>query len=314
MKNSSIVAIQRKQKVAYSKIDFADFITSKNSDDIIELNIEKTHMITHTLPKIDRCCKVNELNGRNIEYDGIDNMERIECDISKNDFVEKFVNKRQSVIMVGCQESWKAKHWTIENLLDKYNGSLIWETVYQKNVETVKIKEYLQSNEVKNLIDSGFFVKIFHKLPKNWLIKEEVENKELLLELIEGYALPKPMPECEFQKYNMEGKGERYLMLATGGTGIPSYYFNSNEYRNAVKFSYSFWLGTKMHIDPEYTDAFNALISGSKWWVSLPRDLYEFRDEFSCDPQCSEPSDNFHRQTGAWFIHILPQIRYESCM
>ena len=65
-----------------------------------------------------------------------------------------------------------------------------------------------------------------------------------------------------------------------------------------------------MHIDPEYTDAFNALISGSKWWVSLPRDLYEFRDEFSCDPKCSDLSDNFHQRIGTWFIHILPQIRY----
>ena len=65
-----------------------------------------------------------------------------------------------------------------------------------------------------------------------------------------------------------------------------------------------------MHIDPELTDAFNALISGSKWWASLPADLYEFRDDLTCDPQCSEPFDNFHRQTGVWFIHIMPQIRY----
>ena len=217
--DSNIVAIQRKRMVAYSKIDFADLIVSKNSDDTIVLNIEKTDMITHTFPKIDRCCKVNELNGRNIEYDGIDNLDRIKCDISKNDFIEKYVNKRQSVMMVGCQESWKAKHWTIENLLDKYNDSLIWETVYQKNVEAQKIKEYLQSHEVKKLINSGYFVKIFQKLPKVWLIKA-LENKQLLLELIEGYTLPKPMPECEFQKYHMVGKGDRYLMLATGGTGI----------------------------------------------------------------------------------------------
>ena len=65
-----------------------------------------------------------------------------------------------------------------------------------------------------------------------------------------------------------------------------------------------------MHMNPEKTDAFNALISGLKWWVSLPKDFYEFEDHFTCDPQCSDPFDNFHRQTGAWFIHILPQIRY----
>ena len=64
-----------------------------------------------------------------------------------------------------------------------------------------------------------------------------------------------------------------------------------------------------MHIDPEWSDAFNALILGEKWWVSLPKDLYEFKEEFSCDPKCSDPLDNFQR-IGAWFIHIMPQIRY----
>ena len=103
--------------VAYSKIDFADLINSNNSENSIELNIEKSHMITHTFPKIDLCCKVNGLNGKNIEYDDIDNLERIQCDISKNEFIEKYVNKRKIVMMIGCQDSWKAKNWTIEYLL-----------------------------------------------------------------------------------------------------------------------------------------------------------------------------------------------------
>ena len=65
-----------------------------------------------------------------------------------------------------------------------------------------------------------------------------------------------------------------------------------------------------MHIDPLLADAFQALISGEKWWVSLPKDLYEFRDEFMCDSLCSDVPNNFHRIVGVWFIHIMPQIRY----
>ena len=68
-------------------------------------------------------------------------------------------------------------------------------------------------------------------------------------------------------------------------------------------------LGTEMHIDPEYTDAFNALISGEKWWVSLPKDLYEFKDELTCDNLCSDVPHNFQSLVGVWFIHIMPQIR-----
>ena len=144
--------------VAYSKIDFGDLILSKNLDESILLNIKKSDMITHTFPNIDRCCKVNELNGRNIEYDGIDNLDRIRCDISKNEFLEKYVRKSQPVMMLGCQDGWKAKNWSAEYLLDKYNNSLIWECAY-------------------------------------------------------AY-------ECEYQNYNMVGRGDRYLMLSNGGSGI----------------------------------------------------------------------------------------------
>ena len=119
-KNNSITGIQPKQMLVYSKIDFADFILSNESDDTIVLNIENTHNIHHTFPKIDRCCKMIE---KSVKYDGIDNMERINCDISQTEFTEMYVNKREAIMMVGCQESWKAKNWTIENLLNRYNYS-----------------------------------------------------------------------------------------------------------------------------------------------------------------------------------------------
>jgi hypothetical protein len=39
-----------------------------------------------------------------------------------------------------------------------------------------------------------------------------------------------------------------------------------------------------MHNDPDVTDAYNGLISGHKWWLYLPKDFYEFSDEWMCDP------------------------------
>ena len=64
-----------------------------------------------------------------------------------------------------------------------------------------------------------------------------------------------------------------------------------------------------MHVDPEHTDAFNALIEGEKWWITMPKDLYEFKEEFSCLDTCSVRPNNYYRTTGVWNIHILPQIR-----
>lgn len=69
-----------------------------------------------------------------------------------------------------------------------------------------------------------------------------------------------------------------------------------------------------MHMDPDATDAFNSMSMGSKWWVALPIDFYEFfyYDDWKCDASCSSPPVDFRNKVGAWFMHILPQIRYAS--
>ena len=64
-----------------------------------------------------------------------------------------------------------------------------------------------------------------------------------------------------------------------------------------------------MHVDPTHTDAFNALLKGQKWWVSMPKDLYEYPEELTCLKTCSDGVKNFYHSVGLWFTHILPQIR-----
>ena len=226
-KNNVIAGIQPKPMLAYSKIDFADFKPTNKSDDTIIINLENSHNIYHTFPKIDRCCK---MNGKRIKYDGIDNMERIKCDMPQNEFTEKYVNKREAIMMTGCQEKWKAKNWTIENLLNRYNYISInetevkyfmWQSSYQKNHETKTYNANLRSNEMKKMIDNRYLVKVFNRLPKGeigWSRYNGTEYKQNMIELMEEYAFPKPMPEDIFQKYHVDSD-QSYLMLATAGTG-----------------------------------------------------------------------------------------------
>ena len=118
----------------------------------------------------------------------------------------------------GCQTEWKASNWTIENLLDRYE---FWPTFHQKTINSKwSGKTMLKSNEVKNLIESGHFVKIFPKLPKNlkgWTGHKATEVK-LMLDLIDEYSVPRPMPEDEFYKYHVD-TDQAYFGLATAGTG-----------------------------------------------------------------------------------------------
>ena len=167
-----IVAFQPQIGIAFSKIDFEDFVVSNNSTDVMILNLNLKNMIDHTYPKIDRCCKLKK---RNINYDGIDNMKRIHCNISKEEFTKIYVNQRESIMMKGCQTNWKAKNWTIENLLNRYNNISVdeneqfyfqWQVFYQKTINGPLRKEKITSNQLQHLINAGFFVKVFLQLPK----------------------------------------------------------------------------------------------------------------------------------------------------
>ena len=173
MTELDIVGFQPQLGIAFSKIDFKDFVVSNNSADVMILNLNLKNMIDQTFPKIDRCCK---LNNRKIEYDGIDNMKRIDCDLSKEEFTAKYVNRREAIMMKGCQTNWKAKNWTIENLLDRYNNITIddktdyhfpWDTWHQATTHGSSKNEIFTSSQVKNLINAGSFVKILLQLPKS---------------------------------------------------------------------------------------------------------------------------------------------------
>ena len=232
----NIVALQPRQEMTYSKIDFADFVPSNYSEDVIILNLKNNHNIDHTFQKIDKCCK---LNGKNVEYDGIDNMERIDCKMSRKEFTEKFVNRREAVIMKGCQTDWKARNWTIQNLLDRYhslndeqNAYFTWTTAFQKTIDGEIEEENLTSNDVKNAINSGYSLKVFQRLMKNFKgwVEEEYVIKYLKLDLLDEYSYPMPMPNDECYNYHVNSD-QAYLMLATPGTGT-----------HLVKFRYDFHL------------------------------------------------------------------------
>ena len=84
----------------------------------------------------------------------------------------------------------------------------------------MKYSKDLKSKEVKYLINKGYFVKVFQSLPKSEIgwIYGKTEYKQYMLELMEEYAFPEPMPEDLFQKYHTVSD-QAYLMLATAGTG-----------------------------------------------------------------------------------------------
>ncbi len=62
-------------------------------------------------PEVNRCCKIPPPD---YEFSDYYNLERIDCNISKEDFFHEYIRKRNPVFLRGCEETWRAKNWTIE--------------------------------------------------------------------------------------------------------------------------------------------------------------------------------------------------------
>ncbi len=96
---------------AFATIDFADLVPNKSGRVVIRTEPD-SKKIMHTLPKLDRCCK---LNGKVPWYDGFDNFKRMSCnDISPENFENQYIKKRDVVLLRDCMDGWKAWNWNIK--------------------------------------------------------------------------------------------------------------------------------------------------------------------------------------------------------
>ena len=78
--------------------------------------------------EIDNCCPHNEnFDFESVKKDIKDDLERISCDIPKEEFFIKYVKRQQPVILLNCSSEWRAqRYWTAENLFKHGNGEMTW--------------------------------------------------------------------------------------------------------------------------------------------------------------------------------------------
>ena len=143
------------------------------------------------------------------------------------------------------------------------------------------------------------------------------------LDLLDEFQTPSPFPKDKFIELDLPND-LTYAMFSSTMTGTQALVID--EFPSVIRILQVFsfcknyllldfnmhllYLGTGMHSDLLYTDSFNGLLKGKKWWVLMPRDIYEFPQDYSCLKHCSEElSLNYHNDVKLWFLHILPQLR-----
>ena len=102
--------------INFSKIRFKEgHLNQTNRVILIRIRDNKKGSISHTPISIDRCCRpfMVEPNILSIK----DEIPRAPCNMTKEDFILKYVRKRLTVIFRGCQNSWRARKWTFEGTL-----------------------------------------------------------------------------------------------------------------------------------------------------------------------------------------------------
>ena len=210
---NSIVSMDTASQTYFSSIDFADLKMSNNTDHKVIIYLTLNHKVFHTVTTIDQCCVFNK---KSIEYDGIDNLNRISCKIPSKKFKNDYVNKRQIVMLTDCQDNWQARNWTFSKLLNRYPASE-WTTVYNVDEDQECKSGDLKGKRILDLIGKGYYVRVFHQLNKS-LKGWQRHERSLKLDLLDEYSHPEPFPKDIFGDIYADSD-QAYVMLATNGTG-----------------------------------------------------------------------------------------------
>ena len=118
---------------------------------------------------IDTCCpKHKKTNAKQITSLINDTMPRISCNISKEEFLNKYVRKREPVMLVNCtQEISNQPFWTFEKLLSEENGKLKWSSDFESSLghfRKHKSSETVYGKFLKKIIENNGTVRVFDEL------------------------------------------------------------------------------------------------------------------------------------------------------
>ncbi len=206
---------------------------------------------------INPCCRGNvDIIDLKEDFEIFDAMERIPCSISAEEFQHNFEALRKPVVLQGCASLWKSSNrWSAENINNLVKNETMWRATLD------------DENDMADHI--------------NWLSIVEAREKNSFFYVFDN--LDKPSGQVLVEDYDTP-QMFRYDMFETLA-------FPPNDYGSMRWFTFGSKLsGTNPHVDPFYTDAWNTVVRGVKWWILFPLYEYEFLKhdmEMKCDPDCS---------------------------
>ncbi len=98
---------------------------------------------------------------------------RISWEINPDDFLENYMNKREPVILLGCQKNWPAQNWTFRNILDRFPDEMTWAAIFKNSSMAEEKHEALNKHGIYPILDDPeMTLKIFEMLPVKQFLDE----------------------------------------------------------------------------------------------------------------------------------------------
>ena len=231
-------------------------------------NITEETKIEATNPwnDIDTCCpKHKKTKVKEIKRTINDTIPRIACDISPQQFLRKYVEKREPVILVNCSKNQAGQHqWTLDTLLSLQGGKLKWTSDYETDIKQLKkfaSKKALSGNLLKHIVKNNGTIRVFDQLGrrKHTAARLAGDYKDTdKMQLFSEYSKPGPVPTDYYEQAGIL-TDYQWLILSHRDTG------DHNNVKQNISPIDSFLVGTELHMDPEFTSPWNTVISGYKW-------------------------------------------------
>ena len=209
-------------------------------------------------------------------------------------------------MLVNCTQDWPAAtSWSFDKFLTHKDGLETWRTDYISNHDILQLwgqKEYISGQLISQIIANNGSVRLFEVLGRRRSKYDKEGKHHFKTQLMKDYARPTPIPE---DLYHLSGLDTDYQWAILRSE------FVLMSPRRAVSTNNCFSqadTGTSLHLDPDYTVAWNTVLSGVKLWSVLPLDMIPVSpDQFSCQPSCSQVREG-EISTESWFSNILPQL------
>ena len=181
---------------------------------------------TNAWDDIDTCCPAHkEINSRKIMRSIKDTLERIPCNVSQDEFLQQYVQKRKAVMLTNCTADWVAqKKWTIQDLLDEKSGSLFWRgdiNTLDRKFALFKDNEEFSGKLLKAVMKSNGTIRVFDEKGHKKHTKARKNGRKLRTDkthLFSDYSQPHPVP-VDFYRNAGILTNYQWIILSQKNTG-----------------------------------------------------------------------------------------------